>query len=345
MNHLFNGETELADSLTEALINSSGNKLKYYTIKLPIIFYSRYLSTNPLSRPETLVKIEEYAQKAIAAGEDMDESIDKNFYLGTVYGYLSRVYGMRQEYWNAFWAAKDCVSYLESVLEDDPEYYDAYMGLAVIEYYTGARLTGIMDTIAWLVGMSGDRLLGMQYFHNTYENGSLFNTEAQFALATLYRFMEPDLDKAKVLMDDFLITHPGNRFVATNRQRMEVQLVIEQKGIHNLISEKDSLSEKYGLNDAAVLNTVGYQLVGQENFDDALAIFKLNVELFPSIANCYDSLAECFMTTGNYSESIKYYEMALDKLDADESLNENGRAAFRERVNEQLEELESLKNS
>ncbi len=205
----------------------------------------------------------------------MEESIEKNFYLGTVYGYLSRVYGMRQEYWNAFWAAKDCVSYLESVLEDDPEYYDAYMGLAVIEYYTGARLTGIMDTIAWLVGMSGDRLLGMQYFHNAFEKGSLFNIEAHFALATLYRFLEQDLEKAKILMDDFLLKYPGNRFVATNRQRMEVQLVIEQKGIEVLIAEKDSLSENYGLNDAAVLNTVGYQLVGQENFEDALAIFQI----------------------------------------------------------------------
>ncbi len=70
-----------------------------------------------------------------------------------------------------------------------------------------------------------------------------------------------------------------------------------------------------------------------------LQYFKLNIELFPSIANCYDSLAECFMTTGNYTESIKYYKMALDKLDADETLNENGRTAFRERVNEQLKNL------
>ncbi|MBU1099753.1 MAG: hypothetical protein KKA84_05040 [Bacteroidetes bacterium] len=345
MDHLFNGETELADSLIESQIKITNNKLKYYSIKLPVLFYSRYLSNTPQTRESTLEQIEKYGQLAIAASESMGESVEKNFYLGTCYGYLSRVYGMRQEYWNAFWAAKDCINYLEGVLEDDPDYYDAYMGLAVIEYYTGTRLTGFMGTVAWLTGMSGDRILGMQYFHNVYEKGSLFNTEAHFALATLYRFMEPDPAKAMELMDSFLLKYPKNIFISNNRQRMEVQLVIEQKGIQELIAEKDSLKAKYNLADASVLNTIGYQLVGEEKYDDALSLFKLNIELFPSIANCYDSLAECFMTTGNYVESIKYYKIAIDKLAKDETLNEDGRNTFRERIKEQLKELESLVNS
>lgn len=345
MHHLFNGETELADSLTESQIQSSNNKLKYYTLKLPIIFYSRYLSNNPLSRPETLNQLEKYAQKAIVASEDMDESIEKNFYLGTVYGYLSRVYGMRQEYWNAFWAAKDCISYLEDVLENDPEYYDAYMGLAVIEYYTGTRLTGLMGTVAWLVGMSGDRSIGLQYFNNAYVSGILFKAESQFALSTIYRFMENDINKSIVLMDDFLLQFPNNRFILDNRQRVEVQLLIDREGVQALWAQKDSLDEKYGLANPGVLNTIGYGLVGEEKYDEALSIFKLNIELFPSVANCYDSLAECYMLSGNYQESIKFYKIAIEKLEDDDSVNEEGRLTFKERVEDQLKELASLSNS
>ena len=45
--------------------------------------------------------------------------------------------------------------------------------------------------------------------------------------------------------------------------------------------------------------------------DDAIKIFKLNIESYPESWNCYDSLGEAYMIKGNKLMAIKNYEMAL----------------------------------
>ncbi|MCB0282003.1 MAG: DUF2911 domain-containing protein [Calditrichaeota bacterium] len=61
------------------------------------------------------------------------------------------------------------------------------------------------------------------------------------------------------------------------------------------------------------LNAYGYQLMGAGKLDDALKIFKLNVDRFPDSWNVYDSYAEALGNKGNKQEAAKYYEMALKK--------------------------------
>ncbi len=49
-----------------------------------------------------------------------------------------------------------------------------------------------------------------------------------------------------------------------------------------------------------------------ERFDDAVAVFELNVELLPQDANAYDSLGEAFMTRGDTEKAIANYEYSLE---------------------------------
>ena len=345
MRLVMNGEWIAADSIISQQLTKNPNSPKYLFMKAPLYHYALYINRGGLTRDTVLTLIEYYSQKAIAAAEEMKPTTELNFYTGCAYGYLSRAYGMQRQYWNAYWAAKDCRSYLESVLEKDPEYYDAYMGLAVIEYYTGARLTGFMSTIAWLVGMSGDRQLGLDYMKTVMDKGVLFNDEAHFALSVLYRFLENDLTKAIELMDSFLLKYPDNEFIATNRQRLEIQLIIDREGIQKLLAEKDSLIEKYNIDNSFVLNAIGYSYMGQNDLDKALSIFQLNCELFPAVANCFDSLAECFMNRGEYNKSIKCYKIAMKKVTNDETIPAERKQEFIDRVEEQLDELQSLASS
>ncbi len=62
------------------------------------------------------------------------------------------------------------------------------------------------------------------------------------------------------------------------------------------------------------LNAYGYQLVGLKKMDEALKIFKINVDKHPDSWNPHDSLAECYATMGDAKNAKKYYQMALDKL-------------------------------
>ncbi|HEV7645344.1 MAG TPA: tetratricopeptide repeat protein [Pyrinomonadaceae bacterium] len=64
----------------------------------------------------------------------------------------------------------------------------------------------------------------------------------------------------------------------------------------------------------APMNRFGYFLLQQKRNDDALKIFKLNVEGYPNSANVYDSLGDAFQAVGNKEEAIKSYEKAL-KID------------------------------
>jgi tetratricopeptide (TPR) repeat protein len=49
----------------------------------------------------------------------------------------------------------------------------------------------------------------------------------------------------------------------------------------------------------AQLNTLGYKLLQQGRSDDAIAVFKLNVDAFPQSGNVYDSLGEAYLRKGD----------------------------------------------
>ncbi len=60
-----------------------------------------------------------------------------------------------------------------------------------------------------------------------------------------------------------------------------------------------------------ILNQVGYTFLFDNQVDKAIQAFKLNVEMFPEVANCYDSLGEAFLAKGNKEEALKNYKKAL----------------------------------
>jgi tetratricopeptide (TPR) repeat protein len=59
------------------------------------------------------------------------------------------------------------------------------------------------------------------------------------------------------------------------------------------------------------LNSVGYRFVGEKRFGEAVAVFKLNAELYPESWNVYDSLAEAYMMGGDKELAILNYEKSI----------------------------------
>lgn len=58
-------------------------------------------------------------------------------------------------------------------------------------------------------------------------------------------------------------------------------------------------------------NNSGYALLAENKTNEAIAVFRLNVYLYPESANAYDSLAEAYMVAGNTALAIENYEKSL----------------------------------
>ncbi|WGF91682.1 serine hydrolase domain-containing protein [Aequorivita marisscotiae] len=66
-------------------------------------------------------------------------------------------------------------------------------------------------------------------------------------------------------------------------------------------------------NDPAILNRLGYSRLKKEDQPDwALALFKLNVKLFPEDGNLWDSLGEAYLTYNQKEDAIKSYSKAVE---------------------------------
>jgi CubicO group peptidase (beta-lactamase class C family) len=60
------------------------------------------------------------------------------------------------------------------------------------------------------------------------------------------------------------------------------------------------------------LNALGYQLLGSGRAEEAVKIFRLNVEVYPEAFNTYDSLGEGYMALGDNDRAIANYRKSLE---------------------------------
>jgi len=60
------------------------------------------------------------------------------------------------------------------------------------------------------------------------------------------------------------------------------------------------------------MNNLGYSYLGENKLEEALMVFKLNVETFPKSWNVYDSYGEALMKNGNTDLAIKNYKKSLE---------------------------------
>jgi len=83
------------------------------------------------------------------------------------------------------------------------------------------------------------------------------------------------------------------------------------EGVKQLKELKEKQENEYYI-DENEINNFGYYLLEKDRVDDAIEVFKLNVELFPDAFNTYDSLGEAFMIKGDKELAIKNYEKSVE---------------------------------
>ncbi|MCK5765702.1 MAG: lasso peptide biosynthesis protein, partial [Bacteroidales bacterium] len=81
------------------------------------------------------------------------------------------------------------------------------------------------------------------------------------------------------------------------------------------------------------LNNLGYKYLGEEKIEEALMVFKLNVDAFPQSWNAYDSYAEALVKNGDTDEAILNYQKSIE-LNPD---NEHAKEMLEELLSEKPE--------
>jgi CubicO group peptidase (beta-lactamase class C family) len=91
--------------------------------------------------------------------------------------------------------------------------------------------------------------------------------------------------------------------------------ILKEKGIAYVETNiHDIVKQANRPYDDQFLNFYGYRFMEGGQANSAIQLFTLNVKLFPKVPNCYDSLAEAYLKTGDKKNAKKYYEEEL-KLD------------------------------
>jgi hypothetical protein len=102
---------------------------------------------------------------------------------------------------------------------------------------------------------------------------------------------------------------------------------------------RKTASNSYDFSEAQ-LNAVAYRLLQDKKNDDAIAIFELNIAMFPKSANARDSLADAYARSGDTTAAKREYIRALSMLDRGNAAPSSRSAAFlKANIRRQLERL------
>ena len=89
---------------------------------------------------------------------------------------------------------------------------------------------------------------------------------------------------------------------------------LSEKGIEAMIAEfhrlKDAADPDLFVGESDI-NGFGYSLLRKRQVNEAIAVLKLNVEMYPQSANVYDSLGEAYALAGDKENAIENYRKAL----------------------------------
>ena len=95
---------------------------------------------------------------------------------------------------------------------------------------------------------------------------------------------------------------------------MALSATITSSGIDQAVRQYQDMKASYPATynfDEDELNTLGYQLLRNNKFKEAIRIFQLNVDAYPQSANAYDSLGEGYMDDGDKPRAIANYQRSL----------------------------------
>jgi pimeloyl-ACP methyl ester carboxylesterase len=112
--------------------------------------------------------------------------------------------------------------------------------------------------------------------------------------------------------DPSLVVSAIRRVVYPSVQNV-LERAIKDKGVGAAIGLYRQMQQRYPAEffRERILNALGYEQLNSKHIQEAIALFKLNVEIYPNAFNTYDSLGEAYMVAGDREAAIQNYRKSL----------------------------------
>lgn len=215
MNLSLNYEFEKADKLlAEQFKTSDDLKNHFLYLNVEVIKVIKATDEVPFREKRVLKdslnqKLISYAEEVIEKYEDKELSLYDQFYFGSLHGFLGRLYGVSRSWMSAFSSGKEGRNIMLDIIDEYPSFTDAYLLVGMMNYYAD-RMGGITEFIASILGLSGDRNIGLGYLEKVEKTGEFNNWQATMILIELYSRMEGNKFASLPLLKKIVNRFPNN---------------------------------------------------------------------------------------------------------------------------------------
>ncbi len=322
LNSIYDYDLAAAGRVVDSLINENPRDPKPYFFMVLVRWWYYIGDLNSQSFKASLL---ESAEKVIEIGKERiaanGRDAEAQFYLGAGYGYLARYYVFTSSWLNAYFYGKKAKNIFVDLLDENDTLYDANLAVGTYNYYAD-KLPGLLKIFAFIVGLGGDRQLGLNQLRLAADSGSYSRVEALSLLGYIDLALEGNFKEAVAIFSRLSAEHKSNpvfRSLLSSSYRKSGDY---EKAISTCRELLDDGSIRYvSVNQVAGLHAdLAYSYMLARDYARAIPEFKMCDSLaagdyMKESPWVYYNTAFCEESERNYSKALEYYHKVLDCQD------------------------------
>ncbi len=269
---------------------------------------------------------------------DMKDDTDALFFYTGVLGMRAQLAATENEWWATAQLGKQMKHNAELLVENDPEYNEAFYFLGSFNYFADALPSYIKFLRTLMFLPSGDRTKGSKQLIRAYEKGNLVSAEAGRTLAIIYTYYERIPKYGIRMCDNLLLQYPDgfdvglykgiNLYYTSKFKESETWLKQLRSNIlkysQNHVGTEEKVISVYMPMEREVRYWIARSLIQQKRYEEAREILeKLNDPPIHQpwwiIRGVYLSLAQLYYLEDEPSRVAPLLNQVLDWDDAKES--------------------------
>lgn len=293
-----------------------------------------------------------YSDTALEKAREILEKNPKNtnilFIIGADYSYRAITFSKAEKFLDAVWASKKSEAYLNSTLEIDSSFYDAYLGLGLLNFAVG-QIPGAFRWALSLAGIHGDKELGLNFIKKAAREGYTTKVEAEYYLSQILSDYLLDYGSADKYLKSLVQRYPNNLLFSYSYAVLNIKrrrLDDARKYLLKVLRSDDSSFKQIKSFSSFLMGDIFYK---KNMFDSAKGYYKefldsTNSDSYTGIANY--RLAVCYEITGDRTDAVRHFEAGTKgNMDIEDDIYAKRKCEIYEKRSMDMNELSLIRFS